>query len=80
MSISGSRAHSPHPPGYSASVAGRSPGSRAAAHPPTSSIGVSPSTPSTIRTPVASGRSAISSYTPRDSSAHACAASGGSMR
>ncbi|CAM5655792.1 hypothetical protein STENM223S_04130 [Streptomyces tendae] len=79
MSMSGSRAHSPGP-AYSAAVDARSPGSRAAAHAPTSSRPVSPSTPSSKRTPVSSGRAASSSYTSRERSAQAWASATGSIR
>jgi hypothetical protein len=79
MSISGSRARTPLPP-YSPAVAARSPGTRAATQPATSSRPVSPSTPSTMRTPVASGRRASSPYTSRDRSAHVRASATGSMR
>ncbi len=78
MSISGSRAHSP-PPANSSARASRSPGTRAA-HAPSSSSRVSPCTPSTMRTPVSSGRAANSSYTTRDWSAHSPTRGSGSIR
>jgi hypothetical protein len=78
MSSSGSRAHNAVP-GYSPAVAARSPGTRAA-HGPSSSSRVSPMTPSTRRTPVSSGRPANSSYTESDTSAHGRASAFGSMR